>query len=226
MAGQDTKRTALKIVMIALLIIAVVLAVKLWGQRGEAPTEGFEELAAQNPEVIAWLTVDGTAIDTPVCQATNNTKYLNTDVHGEQTLTGCPFLDYRSSPDFTDCYQIIYGHNVENHLMFSDLKMFTDEEFWSEDRTGTLKMRDGKELKIEFFACVIAGESESRYFDPRMVKNNWTLEGEPNEEFLDSLTEDALIAKDSVKADDRVLTLSTCEEADSEDRILVMGRIR
>lgn len=217
--SRDTARTVMKIVMIVLICLAAVLGKLLWDQKDTAATGSFEDLIAANPEVIAWLTVDGTGIDTVVVQSDNNTKYLNTDVYGEQSLTGTPFLDYRNAAGFSDCYSIIYGHNVENRKMFSDLNLFTDEEFWEDAGTGTLELRDGTKMDIEFFACIRAKGTDSRYFDPRMVRNNW------NEDFLKELTEKAIVRKGDIGTGDRVLVLSTCEEADSEDRILLMGRL-
>lgn len=223
--SDERTRKVLKIVMVILLLTAIVLAILLWRGTGKETKDSFRDLIAANPDVVAWLTVDGTEIDTVVTQAENNTKYISTDVYGEQSITGTPFLDYRNSPEFVDHYSIIYGHNVQNHMMFSDLKLFTDEEFWKEKRTGTLELKNGKKYNIEFFAYIEAKESEGKYFDPRMVENNWTLEGKTNKKFLAGLTKDAAIAKDKIKGSDRILVLSTCEAAGVEDRILVMGRI-
>lgn len=218
---RDKGRAILLVIIIGLIIAICVCGVMLWKMmRGSGQGEDFWDLVAENDEVIAWLTVDDTAIDTPVAQADNNTKYLNTDARGKQTLTGCPFLDYRNSPDFTDRYSIVYGHNVEDHLMFGDLELFTDEEFWKEERTGRLLLKDRTEYDIEFFACVKTKEDDSRYFDPRKVRNNW------NEDYLEELTENALVAEDSIDMSDNVLVLSTCKEADSKERILLIGRLK
>ena len=225
-ASDERTRKVLKIVMALLLLTAIVLAVLLWRGTGKETKDSFQDLIAANPDVVAWLTVDGTEIDTVVTQADNNTKYISTDVYGEQSITGTPFLDYRNSPEFVDHYSIIYGHNVQNHMMFSDLKLFTDKEFWNEKRTGTLELKSGKKYDIEFFACIEAEEKDSRYYDPRMVENNWMLEGSANKEFLAGLTKDATVSVGEIKEDDRILALSTCEEADSENRIIIIGRLR
>ena len=75
----------------------------------EDKSKSFEELQALNPEVIGWVTVDGTHIDYPVTQASDNDKYVNTDAEGKYSLAGSIFLDYRNQKDFTDFNSILYG---------------------------------------------------------------------------------------------------------------------
>ena len=231
--GMDSKSTSepkkkgrivLLVVILILAVVIAVLAKHIWdvrqankGTAGER--DQFKALIAENPEVIAWLTVDDTGIDTAVTQAEDNIKYLNTDVHGEESLAGNPFLDYRNSSDFSDVYSIIYGHHIEDGLMFTDLELFTDPAFWDQERTGTLWLADGSRYRIQFCACLIVNEDDSRYFDPVRVRNNW------NEDFLTDLTTDAIVNQKPLKTDDHILTLSTCEAADSDKRIIIIGKM-
>ena len=77
-------------------------------------------------DMVAWLTVDGTDIDYPVMQGTDNTIYLNTDPFGKYSLGGSIFLDSRNSSDFSDEYSLIYGHHMEFGRMFGSLDDFLD----------------------------------------------------------------------------------------------------
>ena len=56
------------------------------GKTDESPS--LQELQKINPDVCAWLTVDGTKIDYPVVQGEDNLSYINTDVYGEFALAG------------------------------------------------------------------------------------------------------------------------------------------
>ena len=53
---------------------------------------------------VAWLTVDDTKIDYPLCQCDDNKFFLNHDPQGNYSLAGSIFLDFRNNPDFTDRY--------------------------------------------------------------------------------------------------------------------------
>ena len=72
------------------------------------PTEpeplSFWELQRINPEVRAWLSVYGTNIDYPVCQAAQGSedKYVTTNAKGEYSLSGALFMDTANAADFSD----------------------------------------------------------------------------------------------------------------------------
>ena len=233
--NNNKKRTASHIIVGAVfsvlaivLIVLIILIVKNVRRDQETIdhiTENsgdpdiFDELIAINPEVIAWITVDDTLINTCVTQAKDNTKYINTDARGEESFAGNPFLDYRNASDFSDVYSLVYGHLMSDHLMFGDLVLFQDPEFWETERTGTLLLADKREYNITFFACLTATSHDSMYFDPIRVRNNW------NGEFLASMLEDAELKNDEIGLTDHILVLSTCQSYDSDERVMVFGKL-
>ena len=59
----------------------------------------FAQLQAQNPDIYAWIQIDGTNINYPVAQsATDNEYYLNHNFYQEQHITGCVFADSSAVP--------------------------------------------------------------------------------------------------------------------------------
>ena len=76
----------------------------------------FEELLKLNPDVCAWLTLDGTEVDYPILQGEDNYEYLNKNVYGEFALSGSLYLDSNNSRDFTDKYSLIYGQIGRAHV--------------------------------------------------------------------------------------------------------------
>ena len=70
------------------------------GKMDESPS--LQELQKINPDVCAWLTVDGTKIDYPVVQGETNLEYINQDIYGEFALSGSIFLDSRNDRKFID----------------------------------------------------------------------------------------------------------------------------
>lgn len=73
----------------------------------------FEELLKLNPDVCAWITVDDTHIDYPVVQGEDNMEYVNKDVQGEFAFSGAIFLDSQNKRDFSDSFNLLYGHHME-----------------------------------------------------------------------------------------------------------------
>ena len=75
---------------------------------GEDNGPTFEELRAINPDVCAWITLDGTKIDYPVLQGEDNLTYINKDVYGNFALAGSIFLDSNCDRSFQEKYSLLY----------------------------------------------------------------------------------------------------------------------
>ncbi|WP_367924005.1 class B sortase [uncultured Ruthenibacterium sp.] len=103
----------------------------------------FAKLQQQYPDAVAWLHCDGTEIDYPVMQAADNDYYLRRLPNGEWNLGGSLFLDYRSSSDFSGELSLIYGHNMNDGSMFSDLENYTRQDWYDEHPVFTLETSQG-----------------------------------------------------------------------------------
>ncbi len=160
-------------------------------------------------DMTAWLTIDGTNIDYPVMQGGDNIKYLNTDPLGEYSLSGSIFLDFRSSPDFTDDFSIVYGHHMEYGKMFGALDDFLNASYLSEHTTGTLMVGRNAEkvYDIEVFASMRVGAREKIVFD---------MQQDAIRQYIENNSTVFTGAKDA-----RILGLSTCADSDLLSRIVV-----
>lgn len=78
-------------------------------------------LKKMNPDTVGWIQLEGTHIDYPVVQGTDNTEYLQKSFWGSFAWTGTPYLDARVTP--TSRNRIIYGHYIgAAAAMFSELQ--------------------------------------------------------------------------------------------------------
>lgn len=179
----------------------------------------FAELLAINPDVCAWLTVDGTHIDYPVVRGDDNVTYVNTDVYGEFSLSGSIFLDARNERDFSDPYSLIYGHHMDGDVMFGELAHFSEASYFEEYPSGTLLLPDGT-YRIEFFACLHADAYDGQVFGPgKLTEKEVTA-------LLERARSEALQYRDvGVSGTDRVLALSTCSDASTNARTILLGRL-
>lgn len=117
----------------------------------EEPQSGrnLSELFAMNDDCIGWLCIPGTAVDYPVMHTPENPqKYLRLNFYGEYSQSGVPFLDGRCSLDSDNL--IIYGHNMKNGTMFSNLRYYTDPAFCAEHPTVEFETADGLKLYTVF----------------------------------------------------------------------------
>lgn len=185
----------------------------------------FDELLAVNPDVCAWLTLDGTNIDYPVLQGETNLTYINTDVYGNFALAGSIFLDSRNSSTFADAFSLLYGHHMENSQMFGDLDKYRSVDFLQQTNTGTLLVPGGK-YALRVFACLSLPASDERIYQPLQ----W--QADTISTLLDRLQPDALCVNqaelDALRAaqDPKVLCMSTCSSDYTDARTVVLAAMQ
>jgi sortase B len=190
---------------------------------GDGSNPSLEDLQAINPDVCAWLTVDGTNIDYPVVRGESNNDYINRDVYREFSLSGSIFLDYRNARDFSDYYSIIYGHHMAGDVMFGEIPYFAKTKYFNQHTTGTLYL-PGQTYDIQWFACV-----ETDAYDESMYAlisaDNINYE-EEMDSLLDYISQTATQYRDiGVTSSDHLIALSTCSETKTNGRTLLIGRI-
>ncbi|HEW9221097.1 TPA: class B sortase [Streptococcus pneumoniae] len=184
-----------------------------------ASFSGFSKLQELNPEVLGWINVYGTNIDYPLVQAKDNEKYLNKDSKGEFAATGAIFLDARNNPKFEDFNTIIYGHHVENGVMFGDVAKFADQEFFDQHRYGSIYY-NGVEKGLEIFEMLEVDAYDFNIYDPG-------IQGEDRQQaYLDHLLSVAMHKRDiSLSPSDRIILLSTCFLDVTNGRHIVVAKI-
>ena len=86
-----------------------------------------------NQDVIGWIEIENTNINYPILKDNDSLYYLKHTFEKKYNRNGSIFtLD--NNP-FQNEETIIYGHNMRNGLMFSDLSNYMNEKFWEEHKT-------------------------------------------------------------------------------------------
>ena len=112
-----------------------------------AAERNIPKLIAANTDCIGWLSIDGTNTSYPVMHTPSDPqKYLRQNFYGKYSQSGVPFLDSRCSMNGGNL--IIYGHNMKNGTMFSDLKRYVDRDFLNAHRTVKFETTDGVQTFI------------------------------------------------------------------------------
>ena len=185
----------------------------------------FGELQKVNGDTVAWIHVNDTNINYPVVQGKDDYEYLNKSFQGEFSLAGAVYLSASNAPDFSDPYNMVYGHHIEGGAMFSDVLEFLDASFFEEHREGILWRpgKDGRDAadRIEFFASLmIDGGDGVINAAPSSVKPA-DLPGT-----VDYILEKAAQKRGvEIDSSSRVIGLYTCENAVSLNRALLFGKL-
>ncbi len=187
----------------------------------EKAKASFEELLAINKDVCGWITMDGTKIDYPVVQGETNLTYINTDVYGDFSLAGSIYLDSRCDKNFQDNYSLLYGHHMDNSNMFGDLDLYKKEDFFKENKTGTLILPD-RSYDLKVYACLLVAASEGNIFDTAQVQgniNNLHTYVEKNAMYINKDT----FIKAKEQADKQIIALSTCSSEFTDARTIILA---
>ena len=174
----------------------------------EVPVD-FKSLAAQYPDIYAWIYIPGTNINYPILQREGNDEYyLNHTYDGRQRVEGAIFTDSEyNKKDFKDANTVIYGHNMKNGSMFQNLHKYKNKQFFQE-HTELYIYQEGRILRYRIFAAYV--------YDSRHLMMSFDFEN-PFE--FDAYLNSVLTKKDmssnidttvSVTSDDYIITLSTC----------------
>lgn len=198
-----------------------LLSMKPVKAAGSDESINFDQIRGINPDVKSWVTVDNTNIDYPVLQGKTNLEYINKNIYGEFAFEGSIFMDVRNKPDFSDSYNLLYGHHMEHGAMFGDLQLFLEKDFFDKNRTGTLTTENG-EYKIDFFTVIQADGYDQHVFNP-----HYFGEKSISPELLDYLDTKKVHSRDiEISADDKIIALSTCTSTQTNGRTILYGVLR
>ena len=94
------------------------------------------EIYADNPDLVGWITIEGTVLDYPVMYTPENgEKYLYKNINGNFDVNGLPFIEDGCSMDPESDNIIIYGHNMNSGKMFASLMKYAKKDYWEEHPT-------------------------------------------------------------------------------------------
>lgn len=172
-------------------------------ESGQKSRIAFQTLQAQNPDTVAWLEIPGLDLALPVVRTSDNDYYLHHSFDGSANNNGCLFLAAQDSGDFSELYNIIFGHNIHNGAMFGSLQSYSDPEFFAQNPTFTL-CTPQRDYTCRVFSCHAAQDGDEVY------TAGWTA-GAEYDAFLQELCSLAEYDTGVVpESGSRVLTLSTC----------------
>lgn len=181
-------------------------------------TVDFAGLQAVNPEVVGWLYCEGTNINYPVMQGSDDDYYLTHSYDRAYNISGSIFVEAGNSPGFTDLNTIIYGHNMKNEAMFAHLDNWAEQSYYDAHPVMWL-LTPERDYRIELFS----GYTTSAYSD------TYLLFPEPGDAF-DAYLQRAAALSDfrsevTLDKDGRYVLLSTCAYVFDNARFVLHGKL-
>jgi sortase B len=181
--------------------------------------ERFKELLKINEDIVGWIKIDGTKVDYPILQAEDNEYYLKLNHKNQRTDAGSIFMDFRNTIEGEDHHTILYGHNMKDGSMFGELKKLKNQQFFNNNSTF-LYQTLYKDYEVEIFSVYVT-DTSFYYIETDFGSDEEYID------FILGLQERSMHKKDiALTAEDRIITLSTCEKsAFFKGRLVVHGRL-
>lgn len=178
----------------------------------------FQELMKINPEIVAWLSMNGTNIHYPVVQHSDNTYYLNHSIYGTDNEAGWVFLDYRNDRNALDKNTIIYGHGRLDGSMFGSLRDCLKPAWYENEDHYVIRMSTPNTNSVWQIFSVYKIPTTSDYIQTEFDNTNEYLD------FLNVLMKRSIYDfHTTMNEHDHILTLSTC--FDETEKIVVHAKL-
>ena len=178
----------------------------------------FNELKQTNDSTVGWIQINGTNINYPFVQTTDNKYYLNRSFDKSYNSAGWVFLDYRNNINTLDKNNIIYAHGRFDNTMFGSLKNILLSGWANNPNNYIIKISTEKHNTMWQVFSVYRIPTTSDYLKVNFKDNNEFLKfanmllNRSNHNFNTTINEN-----------DKIITLSTCH--DNNEKVVLHAKL-
>lgn len=185
----------------------------------------YSQLYSRNSDLVGWISIDNTKIDYPVMQTLNDEEYyLHRDFDKQDTDSGLPFMDIRCIVKKPSTNFLIFGHNMKNGDMFADLLKYESRDYYEKHKI----IRFDTIYEEALYEIIAVFRTRVAYKDENTFRFYNFIEADSELDFDYYIANiNALRLYDTgvtVKRDDTLLTLATCEYSVEDGRFVVVAR--
>lgn len=187
--------------------------------------EKVKELQQENTDVKGWIRIENTNINYPLLQTTDNDYYLTHNYKKENSSYGSIFINHKSNIKDNNSNTIIYGHNMKNNQMFTDLLKYEDKQFYEEHPTIKIVTDENEEE----YEIIYTFKSRVFYQDEKNVFRYYQYYNFENEnkynEYINNCKEIQLYDTGKTATyGERLITLITCEYSQENGRMVIVAK--
>lgn len=177
----------------------------------------FSELKNINNNVRGWIKLNGTNINYPFVQASDNKYYLTHSLDKSYNSAGWLFLDYRNNS--TDNRNtIIYAHGRNDKTMFGSLRNVLSNNWLKDTNNYVIKISTEKENSLWQIFSTYHLPTTSDY-----LQTNFNNDNEFQDFINMIISRSSYNFNTSVSVNDNILTLSTCYN--NSDKMVVHAKL-
>ena len=149
----------------------------------------------------------------------DNAYYLNHLVSNEVNKLGSIFVDYRNKRDFSDEHTLIFGHNMNDGSMFSDLENYKDPNYYKNHKAIYLLTKD-QYFRVDIFAGYLTTPQKIDQiyfnFDTQEAKKQYISEAKQLSNFQSEVV---------LSEEDKIVSFFTCDYTTEDSRFVLIGKL-
>lgn len=132
------------------------------------PVVDWDYWQSVNPDVIGWITIPGTEVDSPIVQAPEDDPeyYLHHDIYQNYNPHGAIYLDADCTDGLLSRNAVIMGHHFGYDVVaapFGIVASYTDSIFAEEHATILIQTPEWKRTYEVRFAQIVNGREPNKY---------------------------------------------------------------
>lgn len=178
----------------------------------------FNNLLKRNPDTIGWVKLEGTSINYPFVQTTDNDYYLTHSFNKKNNDSGWVYLDYRNNIHNLSQNTILYGHGRLNNTMFGSLKKVIKKSWYNNSGNHIVRISTPTENSVWQVFSTYTIDPESYYITTDFSDNQQYTD------FINTLKNRSVYNYNvDVSINDHILTLSSCY--DDSKRVVLHAKL-
>jgi len=182
--------------------------------------ERYKDVYALNNDLVGWVRIPDTNINHPVVQSLYEPEfYLYRDFYKKGNSSGTPFAQANCAVGLCG-NTIIYGHNMSNGTVFSELTNYTSQDYTN--KHPYIYFDTITEYGVYEVFAVLSVDATSTEFP------FWNYLGSSEEEVLEYVSvckERSYIETNiEIEGTDKLVTLVTCEYSHDNGRLLIVAK--
>ena len=179
----------------------------------------FDELKKKNNDTVGFIKVNGTNVNYPIVQTTDNSYYLKHAFDKSQNSAGWVFADYRNDMVNFDKNTVIYGHSRSNQTVFGSLKKVLNKSWYGNKDNHVIKLSTPTENTLWQIVSIYTIKPESYYITTKFSDKQF-------KEFIKTIKNRSEIDfSGTLNENDKILTLSTCEDVAGTTRLVIHAKL-
>jgi len=179
----------------------------------------FDELKNKNRDTVGFIKVNGTNVNYPIVQTTDNSFYLKHAFDKSKNSAGWVFADYRNDMVNFDKNTVIYGHSRSNQTVFGSLKKVLNKSWYGNKDNHIIKLSTPTENTLWQIVSIYTRKPESYYITTKFSDSQFKT-------FIQTIKDRSEINfSGTLNENDKILTLSTCEDVAGTTRLVIHAKL-